>query len=92
MAIQAVLTVAETTPDSVVDIKRYAKVEKIPGGELGDAKVLKGVMFQKTLPIPRCDDALKIQEFYCWIRPWNTKREDLKRPWNFRTTKIGMPC
>lgn len=51
MAIQAVLTVAETTKggDSVVDIKRYAKVEKIPGGELEDAKVLKGIMFQKDI-------------------------------------------
>lgn len=30
-----------------VDIKRYAKVEKIPGGEIEDCIVLKGVMFQK---------------------------------------------
>ena len=30
-----------------VDIKRYAKVEKIPGGEISECEVLKGVMFQK---------------------------------------------
>lgn len=30
-----------------VDIKRYAKVEKIPGGEITDSTVLKGVMFNK---------------------------------------------
>merc|ERR1712038_2069993 len=30
-----------------VDIKRYAKVEKIPGGEIEDSTVLKGVMFNK---------------------------------------------
>ena len=30
-----------------VDLKRYAKVEKIPGGEITDCEVLKGVMFQK---------------------------------------------
>jgi T-complex protein 1 subunit gamma len=49
MAIQAVLTVAETTPggETQVDIKRYAKVEKIPGGEIDDSCVLKGIMFQK---------------------------------------------
>lgn len=49
MAIKAVLTVVETTPGGMptVDIKRYAKVEKIPGGELDDATVLNGVMFQK---------------------------------------------
>lgn len=51
MAIQAVLTVSETTSGGLpqVDIKRYAKVEKIPGGELDDAKVLKGIMFQKDV-------------------------------------------
>lgn len=30
-----------------VDIKRYAKVEKIPGGEISDSRVVKGVMFNK---------------------------------------------
>lgn len=30
-----------------IDIKRYAKVEKIPGGEMEDCEVLKGVMFNK---------------------------------------------
>lgn len=62
MALQAVLTVARkqgsTTAESStssnpynhkmeVDIKRYAKVEKIPGGEIEDSTVLKGVMFNK---------------------------------------------
>jgi T-complex protein 1 subunit gamma len=36
-----------TTPVMEVDIKRYAKVEKIPGGEMDDCCVLDGVMFQK---------------------------------------------
>jgi T-complex protein 1 subunit gamma len=51
MAIQAVLTVTETSASGMrrVDIKRYAKVEKIPGGELDDSIVLKGVMFQKDM-------------------------------------------
>lgn len=30
-----------------VDLKRYAKVEKIPGGEIEDSTVINGVMFQK---------------------------------------------
>lgn len=61
MALQAVLTVArpkgntggQTTASNPynhqmeVDIKRYAKVEKIPGGEINDSTVLKGVMFNK---------------------------------------------
>jgi len=32
-----------------IDIKKYAKVEKIPGGELEDSRVLRGVMFNKDV-------------------------------------------
>ena len=32
-----------------LDIKRYAKVEKIPGGEISDSRVLKGVMMNKDV-------------------------------------------
>ena len=59
MALQAVLTLARSKTAGPagsstksgqtmeVDIKRYAKVEKIPGGEIDDNVVLKGVMFNK---------------------------------------------
>ncbi|KAI2507221.1 hypothetical protein MHU86_7178 [Fragilaria crotonensis] len=52
MALQAVLIVARPSSNSAlvqmeVDLKRYAKVEKIPGGEISDCAVLKGVMFNK---------------------------------------------
>jgi T-complex protein 1 subunit gamma len=53
MAISAVMTVANNITvsgiGSEVDIKRYAKVEKIPGGEMEDCVVLQGVMFQKDV-------------------------------------------
>ncbi|KAJ9540382.1 hypothetical protein OSB04_026888 [Centaurea solstitialis] len=35
-----------------VDIKKYIKVEKIPGGQLEDSQVLKGVMFNKDVIAP----------------------------------------
>ncbi|KMZ68236.1 T-complex protein 1 subunit gamma [Zostera marina] len=35
-----------------VDIKKYIKVEKIPGGQLEDSKVLRGVMFNKDVVAP----------------------------------------
>lgn len=35
-----------------VDIKKYIKTEKIPGGQLEDSKVLKGVMFNKDVVSP----------------------------------------
>uniref|UniRef100_A0A7S2VZH4 T-complex protein 1 subunit gamma n=1 Tax=Eucampia antarctica TaxID=49252 RepID=A0A7S2VZH4_9STRA len=61
MALKAVRTVARASSTSTdgssstyynkmeVDIKRYAKVEKIPGGEISDSRVLKGVMFNKDV-------------------------------------------
>ncbi|KAI4835004.1 T-complex protein 1 subunit gamma [Plasmodium brasilianum] len=36
-----------------IDIKRYAKVEKIPGGEITDSYVLKGVMINKDITHPK---------------------------------------
>ena len=35
-----------------IDIKNYAKVEKIPGGAIEDCRVLKGVMFNKDVVVP----------------------------------------
>lgn len=36
-----------------IDIKRYAKVEKIPGGSIDDSCVLDGVMFNKDILHPK---------------------------------------
>lgn len=53
LAVKAVRTVYRKEGDSVeIDTKRYAKVEKIPGGLLEDCKVLDGVMFNKDVCHP----------------------------------------
>ena len=50
MALSAVLKVSQMVSGRMeVDIKRYAKVEKIPGGEIEDCDVLDGVMFNKDV-------------------------------------------
>merc|ERR1719318_2136526 len=36
-----------------IDIKRYAKVEKVPGGDLADSQVLDGIMLNKDVVHPR---------------------------------------
>ncbi|KAK7115700.1 T-complex protein 1 subunit gamma-like [Littorina saxatilis] len=36
-----------------IDIKRYAKVEKIPGGTMEDSEVLKGIMVNKDVVHPK---------------------------------------
>ena len=50
MAIDAVLKVVQERGDyKEVDVKRYVRIEKIPGGELSDCCVLDGVMFNKDV-------------------------------------------
>jgi len=55
LALRAVRTVAkEVGPGKMeVDIKRYARVEKVPGGEIEDSKVLDGVMLNKDITHPK---------------------------------------
>jgi len=54
LAITAVQTVSVEEGDKTeIDIKRYAKVEKIPGGEIEDSIVLKGVMLNKDITHPK---------------------------------------
>lgn len=54
LAIDATTTVGVDLGQGLreVDIKKYIKVEKIPGGQLEDSKVLKGVMFNKDVVAP----------------------------------------
>ena len=51
LALDAVLCVAKDLGDGKkeVDIKKYAKIEKLAGGSLDDCKVLNGVMFNKDV-------------------------------------------
>lgn len=54
MALDATSTVGVDLGQGLreVDIKKYIKVEKVPGGQLEDSKVLKGVMFNKDVVAP----------------------------------------
>lgn len=54
LAIDSVSTISIDLGNGLreVDIKKYIKVEKIPGGQLEDSQVLKGVMFNKDVVSP----------------------------------------
>jgi T-complex protein 1 subunit gamma len=54
LALDAVATVATDVGGGhvEVDVKNYAKVEKLPGGAIEECKVLRGVMFQKDVVVP----------------------------------------
>lgn len=54
IALDAVQTVMfEENGRLEVDIKRYAKVEKIPGGSIEDSEILSGVMLNKDVTHPK---------------------------------------
>lgn len=54
LALTAVRTVTwEAGGKQEVDVKRYARVEKVPGGEIEDSRVLDGVMLNKDITHPK---------------------------------------
>jgi T-complex protein 1 subunit gamma len=55
LALKAVRTVSWEIGNGrqEVDIKRYARVEKVPGGEIEDSRVLDGVMLNKDITHPK---------------------------------------
>lgn len=54
LAIKAVKTVyLEDNGRKEIDIKRYARIEKVPGGTIEDSEVLDGVMINKDVVHPR---------------------------------------
>ncbi|KAF0309427.1 T-complex protein 1 subunit gamma [Amphibalanus amphitrite] len=54
MALDAVQTVKlDEDGRSEIDIKRYAKVEKIPGGTIEESQVLRGVLVNKDVTHPK---------------------------------------
>jgi len=61
LSLDAVRTVMVQGEDGrkEIDIKRYAKVEKIPGGDIEDSRVLKGVMINKDIIHPKMRRKIK---------------------------------
>ncbi|CAG5886939.1 unnamed protein product [Menidia menidia] len=60
IALDAVRTVElEENGRKEIDIKKYAKVEKVPGGIIEDSCVLKGVMVNKDVTHPRMKRMIK---------------------------------
>jgi T-complex protein 1 subunit gamma len=54
LALQAITYVASNVDGAKeVDIKRYARVEKVPGGEIEDSRVLDGIMVNKDVTHPK---------------------------------------
>lgn len=67
MAIDATKTVLiEKNGKLEIDLKRYTKVEKIPGGDLEDCKVLRGVMFNKDITHQKMRRTIKKSPYFAF--------------------------
>jgi chaperonin GroEL (HSP60 family) len=80
LALEAVMCVAVDNGDGTkeVDIKKYAKIEKIAGGSIEDCRVLKGVMMNKVglmYTYTSCDSSLPIAFESTWLVPFNPSSE-----------------
>lgn len=65
IALEAVNTVALVENGRIeVDIKRYAKVEKIPGGSIEESQILRGVMLNKDVTHPKMRRYIEVCGIY----------------------------
>lgn len=105
LAVKAVRTVYRKEGDIVeIDTKRYAKVEKIPGGLLEDCKVLDGVMFNKDVTHPGMrrkienprvvllDCPLEYKKGESQTNMEFTKEEDFKRALEMEEEEVKRMC
>ena len=106
LAVRAVRTVyRKDASDNVeIDIKRYAKVEKIPGGVLEDCQVLDGVMFNKDVTHPNMRRVVKNPRVVLLDCPLEykkgesmtnmefTKEDDFKKALMMEETEVMRMC
>lgn len=105
LAVKAVRTVYRKEGDTVeIDTKRYAKVEKIPGGLLEECEVLNGVMFNKDVTHPGMrriiqnprvvllDCTLEYKKGESMTNMEFTKEEDFKRALEMEEEEVKKMC
>ena len=96
---------AKDSNDNVeIDVKRYAKVEKIPGGVLEDCMVLDGVMFNKDVTHPQMKRYIKNPRIVLLDCPLEykkgesmtnmefTKEDDFKKALAMEETEVLRMC
>jgi len=106
LAVKAVRTIyAKDEQDHVeIDVKRYAKVEKIPGGMLEDCMVLDGVMYNKDVTHPQMrrhiknprvvllDCPLEYKKGESMTNMEFTKEDDFKKALAMEETEVMRMC
>jgi T-complex protein 1 subunit gamma len=105
LAVKGVRTVYRKDGENVeIDTKRYAKVEKIPGGNLEDCRVLDGVMFNKDVCHPGMRRNIKNPRVVLLDCPLEykkgesmtamefTKEDDFKKALAMEETEVKRMC
>lgn len=106
LAIDAVKTVQVKLPSGKreIDIKRYVRIEKIPGGNWDDSMVLKGVMVNKDVTHPKMlryiknprvlllDCALEYKKGESQTNVEVTKEEDWEKLLQQEEEKVKQMC
>ena len=106
LAVKAVRTVfmKDQNGNVEIDVKRYAKVEKIPGGVLEECKVLDGVMFNKDVTHPAMrreivnprivllDCPLEYKKGESMTNMEFTKEDDFKKALEMEETEVMRMC
>mmetsp|Transcript_3335 Transcript_3335/g.5547 ORF Transcript_3335/g.5547 Transcript_3335/m.5547 type:complete len:530 (+) Transcript_3335:43-1632(+) len=106
LAVKAVRTVyrKDKAGNVEIDVKRYAKIEKIPGGVLEDCEVLNGVMFNKDVTHPNMRRVIKNPRVVLLDCPLEykkgesmtnmefTKEEDFRKALEMEETEVMRMC
>ena len=106
LAVKAVRTVyrKDDAGNVEIDVKRYAKVEKIPGGVMEDCEVLNGVMFNKDVTHPQMrreienprvvllDCPLEYKKGESMTNMEFTKEDDFKKALEMEETEVMRMC
>lgn len=106
LAVKAVRNVyqKDSNGNVEIDVKRYAKVEKIPGGVLEECRVLDGVMFNKDVTHPGMrreienprivllDCPLEYKKGESMTNMEFTKEDDFKKALEMEETEVMRMC
>lgn len=106
LAVKAVRTVynKDSNDNIEIDVKRYAKIEKIPGGVLEECQVLDGVMFNKDVTHPQMKREVKNPRVILLDCPLEykkgesmtnmefTKEDDFKKALAMEETEVMRMC
>lgn len=106
LAVKAVRNVyqKDSNGNVEIDVKRYAKVEKIPGGVLEECRVLDGVMFNKDVTHPAMRREIKNPRIVLLDCPLEykkgesmtnmefTKEDDFRKALEMEETEVMRMC